>query len=144
MWLGDANQEEMSTSGLELLFQGLLAFPLRFMEDRLRVKEVSVEKLRLKNTSIKAQIVKMEQQLQQKEEMGEVLNVIDFDQLKIENQQYLEKIEERNNELLRMKLSTGRTIQASNGPIPPTSYAQTPTPFKLTTPLVLDARSLTA
>ena len=81
------------------------------MEDRLRIKEVAVEKLKLKNTSIKTQIAKMEMQLQQKEEMGEVLHVIDFDQLKIENQQYLEKIEERNTELLRMKLSTGRTIQ---------------------------------
>ena len=86
------------------------------MEDRLRVKEVAVEKLKLKNMSIKAQIAKMEMQLQQKEEMGEVLHVIDFDQLKIENQQYLEKIEERNNELLRMKLSTGRTIQVRHLP----------------------------
>ena len=46
--------------------------------------------------------------------MGEVLHVIDFDQLKIENQQYLEKIEERNNELLRLKLTTGRTVQDLN------------------------------
>eukprot|EP00967_Tisochrysis_lutea_P083797 scaffold116721_cov19-Tisochrysis_lutea.AAC.1 len=36
---------------------------------------------------------------------------VDFDQLKIENQQYMEKIEERNNELLRLKLSTSRTVQ---------------------------------
>jgi hypothetical protein len=41
----------------------------------------------------------------------QVLHVIDFDQLKIENQQYLEKIEERNNELLRLKLTTGKTFQ---------------------------------
>lgn len=40
-----------------------------------------------------------------------MLHVIDFDQLKIENQQYLEKIEERNNELLRLKLTTGKTVQ---------------------------------
>lgn len=38
---------------------------------------------------------------------------VDFDQLKIENQQYMEKIEERNNELLRLKLSTSRTVQVS-------------------------------
>lgn len=43
----------------------------------------------------------------------QVLHVIDFDQLKIENQQYLEKIEERNNELLRLKLTTGNTVQVS-------------------------------
>ena len=38
--------------------------------------------------------------MHQKEDMGEVLHVVDFDQLKIENQQYLDRIEERNTELL--------------------------------------------
>ena len=83
----------------------------RFMEEKLRQKDTSIEKLRLKNSTIKAQIAKMEQMLAHKEEMGEVLHLVDFDQLKIENQQYLEKIEERNNELLRLKLSTSRTVQ---------------------------------
>jgi chromosome segregation ATPase len=46
--------------------------------------------------------------------MGEVLHVIDFDQLKIENQQFLEKIEERNSELLRLKLTTGNIVQTLN------------------------------
>ena len=39
---------------------------------------------------------------------AQVLNVIDFDQLKIENKQFLEKIEERNNELITLKLTTGQ------------------------------------
>ena len=82
------------------------------MEEKLRAKGAMAEKLRLKNTTLKSTIQKMEGQLQQKEDMGEVLHVIDFDQLKIENQQYLEKIEERNNELLRLKLTTGNTVQA--------------------------------
>lgn len=47
-----------------------------------------------------------------------MLHVIDFDQLKIENQQYLEKIEERNNELLRLKLTTGNTVQVTSLPLP--------------------------
>ena len=87
---------------------------LRYMEDHVKAKDAVIEKLRLKNTTLRNQIQKMEQQLLQKEEMGEVLHVIDFDQLKIENQQYLEKIEERNNELLRLKLTTGRTVQDLN------------------------------
>mmetsp|Transcript_17568 Transcript_17568/g.30149 ORF Transcript_17568/g.30149 Transcript_17568/m.30149 type:complete len:351 (-) Transcript_17568:663-1715(-) len=87
---------------------------IRFMEEKLRQKDSVIEKLRLKNSTIKAQIVKMEQQLAHKEEMGEVLHLVDFDQLKIENQQYMEKIEERNNELLRLKLSTSRTVQVLN------------------------------
>ena len=84
------------------------------MEEKLRAKGAMAEKLRLKNTTLKSTIQKMEGQLQQKEDMGEVLHVIDFDQLKIENQQYLEKIEERNNELLRLKLTTGNTVQVLN------------------------------
>ena len=89
---------------------------VRYMEEKLRAKGAMAEKLRLKNMTLKSQIQKMEGQLQQKEDMGEVLHVIDFDQLKIENQQYLEKIEERNNELLRLKLTTGNTVQARHSP----------------------------
>ncbi len=55
----------------------------------------------------------MEHQLRLKEDMGEVLHVVDFDQLKIENQQYLERIEERNSELLRLKTMTGKAVQVS-------------------------------
>ena len=87
---------------------------IRYMEDKLRAKAAMAEKLRLKNATLKQQYTKVEQSLQQKEDMGEVLHVIDFDQLKIENQQYLEKIEERNNELLRLKLTTGNTVQVLN------------------------------
>ncbi len=57
------------------------------------------------------QVRKVEQQLHQKEDMGEVLHVVDFDQLKIENQQYLDRIEERNTELLRLKTTTGKAVQ---------------------------------
>jgi len=85
-----------------------------FLEEKLRTKESVVGKLTLKNAALKQQILKMENQLQHKEEMGEVLHVIDFDQLKIENQQYLEKIEERNNELLKLKLTTGNIVQTLN------------------------------
>lgn len=53
-------------------------------------------------------------QLKQKEEMGEVLNEVDFKQLKIENSQYLEKIEERNQDLLRLKLMATNTLQVLN------------------------------
>lgn len=87
---------------------------VRHMDEKIRAKGSMIEKLRLKNAQLKAQVAKLESQLQQKEDMGEVLHAIDFDQLKIENQQYLEKIEDRNNELLRLKLTTGNTIQVLN------------------------------
>ena len=46
--------------------------------------------------------------------MGEVLHEVDFNQLKIENNQYLEKIDERNQELLRLKLMAANTLQILN------------------------------
>lgn len=58
----------------------------------------------------------MEASLQQKEEMGEVLNTVDFDQLKIQNQQFLEKVEERNAELIRLKLTAAKTLQVKSCP----------------------------
>jgi hypothetical protein len=52
--------------------------------------------------------------LKQKEEMGEVLHAIDFDQLQIENKQYLLKIDEQNTEMLKLKLASGNTMQTLN------------------------------
>merc|ERR1711865_1248831 len=71
-------------------------------------------KLKLKNTALKNQIQKLDKQLGEKEEMGEVLHVIDFDQLTIENQQYLEKIKERNKELATLKQTASKTVQVLN------------------------------
>eukprot|EP00968_Pinguiococcus_pyrenoidosus_P014407 scaffold1307_cov200-Pinguiococcus_pyrenoidosus.AAC.96 len=87
---------------------------VRHMEDRLRARDAHLEKLRLRNATLRNQISKAETQLRQKEEMGEVLHYIDFHQLQIENKQYLQKIEERNAELLRIKMTTGRTFQNLN------------------------------
>merc|ERR1712070_971676 len=79
---------------------------LQYFDKKLQAKDAQVHKLEAKNTSLQTSIKKMELQLKNKEQMGEVLNVIDFDQLKIENKQFLEKIEERNNELITLKLTT--------------------------------------
>ena len=54
------------------------------------------------------------QQLKQKEEMGEVLHAIDFDQLQIENSQFLAKIDEKNAELAALKLKTAHILQKLN------------------------------
>jgi Domain of unknown function (DUF4201) len=56
----------------------------------------------------------VESQLRQKDSMGDALHYIDFHQLQIENKQYVGRIEERNEELLRLKMTTGRTVQALN------------------------------
>ncbi len=65
----------------------------------------------MKNKGLKVQCQKIESQMQHKEEMGDIFLPIDFDQLKIENQQYLEKIEELNDELLELKVIAGNSIR---------------------------------
>mmetsp|Transcript_29267 Transcript_29267/g.50558 ORF Transcript_29267/g.50558 Transcript_29267/m.50558 type:complete len:253 (+) Transcript_29267:70-828(+) len=84
---------------------------VRYMEDKLRQRDAMIEKLRLKNATLKNQIQKVENQLRQKEEMGDVLHYIDFHQLQIENKQHIAKIEERNEELLKLKMTTGKAVQ---------------------------------
>jgi len=76
---------------------------LKFFDEKRRSKEALVKKCQLKTASVTAQARKVHLQLKQKEEMGDVLHQVDFDQLKIENQQYLEKIDEKNRELLVQK-----------------------------------------
>ncbi|KAI8622533.1 hypothetical protein BC830DRAFT_1088695 [Chytriomyces sp. MP71] len=87
---------------------------LRYFDDKIRAKEAIIEKVRLKNATLKVQKNKLHLQLKQKEEMGEVLHAIDFDQLQIENKQYLAKIEDRNAELLKLKMTAGNTVQILN------------------------------
>ncbi|XP_063294040.1 coiled-coil domain-containing protein 113 [Pelobates fuscus] len=87
---------------------------LRYLEEKTRTRDSLVDKLRLKNASLKVQKKKLQLQLKQKEEMGEVLHEVDFQQLKIENAQYLERIDERNQDLLQLKLTTGDTLQVLN------------------------------
>ncbi|MEW5303341.1 MAG: hypothetical protein WDW36_006043 [Sanguina aurantia] len=74
-------------------------------------KEEEVQRVRLKNIHLSNQLRRIEQNLQQKEELAEGLHLIDFEQLKIENQSLNEKIEERNEELLKLRKKTTTTVQ---------------------------------
>ena len=49
-------------------------------------KEEEVQRVRLKNIHLSNQLKRIEQTLRQKEELAEGLHLIDFEQLKIENQ----------------------------------------------------------
>ncbi|KAM7146717.1 cilia- and flagella-associated protein 263 [Macrochelys suwanniensis] len=87
---------------------------LRYLEEKNHYRDAMKEKLRLKNDSLKVQKKKLQLQLKQKAEMGEALHEVDFQQLKIENAQFLEKIDERNQDLLQLKLTVGNTLQILN------------------------------
>jgi hypothetical protein len=46
--------------------------------------------------------------------LGEVLHEVDFKQLKIENKQYMTKIDEKNNEMIKLKKMVGLVTQTLN------------------------------
>eukprot|EP00617_Octactis_speculum_P020111 CAMPEP_0185769612 /NCGR_PEP_ID=MMETSP1174-20130828/55004_1 /TAXON_ID=35687 /ORGANISM="Dictyocha speculum, Strain CCMP1381" /LENGTH=372 /DNA_ID=CAMNT_0028454745 /DNA_START=76 /DNA_END=1194 /DNA_ORIENTATION=+ len=86
----------------------------KYMEEKLNSRDGLIEKLRLKNQSIRAQIQSIESQLKRKEEMGDMLHYIDFHQLQIENKQHATKLEERNEELFKLKQTTSATLTNLN------------------------------
>ena len=65
----------------------------------------------MENIRQKHRLKKRELALKQKEELAAGLHLIDFEQLKIENQTYNEKIEERNEDLLKLKRKIECTVQ---------------------------------
>jgi hypothetical protein len=65
-----------------------------------------IEKLRLCTSTLRSTLVRVNQLLQEKEELGENLHPIDFERLKIENKQFLEEIEQKNKNLSEMKITT--------------------------------------
>jgi hypothetical protein len=87
---------------------------IRYIEDNLRRKDAIIEKIKLKNASMKSHIKRLQQQLKDKEEMGDVLHYIDFHQLQIENKQNVATIEEKNMAVLKIKTSTGHIVQTLN------------------------------
>ncbi|XP_013927220.1 PREDICTED: coiled-coil domain-containing protein 96 [Thamnophis sirtalis] len=83
--------------------------------DKIQAKEQSKEQemteVRLENIKLKHRIQKLDASLKAQEELAEGLHLIDFEQLKIENQTYNEKIEERNEELQKLRRKVTNTVQ---------------------------------
>ncbi|CAE7724552.1 Ccdc96, partial [Symbiodinium microadriaticum] len=67
--------------------------------------------VRLRNISLKTTLRRLEKTLRSREQLAEGLHMIDFEQLKIENQTLSEKIEERNEELAKLKRKKTVTVQ---------------------------------
>merc|ERR550532_3645995 len=87
---------------------------LKYMEDKLTQKDLLINKLLMKNQAYKISIKKAEMQLKSKTETGDDLQYIDFHQLQIENQQFVQRIEETSQELIDLKSKSGRTVKNLN------------------------------
>ncbi|XP_012579507.1 PREDICTED: coiled-coil domain-containing protein 96 [Condylura cristata] len=78
------------------------------LEDK---KEEEMRAVRLENMQLKQSLVHFETRMRAQEDMAEGLLLIDFEQLKIENQTFNEKVEERNEELLKLRNKVSSNVQ---------------------------------
>ncbi|CBY11509.1 unnamed protein product [Oikopleura dioica] len=81
---------------------------LRFQQDRLEKLDLQIGKLKLKLQSTKENLRRANHNLKSKEESGETMTKIDFDQLEIENNKYQISLEEKNKEMIQAKMKAGR------------------------------------
>ncbi len=74
-------------------------------------RDEDLERVRLRNISMRTQLLRLERQLRSREQLAEGLHMIDFEQLKVENQTLYEKIEERTEELMKLSRKKTNTVQ---------------------------------
>lgn len=74
------------------------------------LKDQEVHQYRLQNISLRNRMENLEKDYKKREQLADGLHLIDFEQLKIENQTLNEKIEERNEELHRLKKKITTTV----------------------------------
>ncbi|XP_055480120.1 coiled-coil domain-containing protein 96 [Psammomys obesus] len=81
---------------------------IQALEDK---KEKEMSAVRLENVQLKQCLVHFETRMKAQEDLAEGLLLIDFEQLKIENQTFNEKVEERNEELLKLRSKVTSNVQ---------------------------------
>lgn len=69
-----------------------------------------MNQFRLQNIALRNRLANKEKVLKKKEQLADGLHLIDFEQLKIENQTLNEKIEERNEELHKLRKKITNTV----------------------------------
>lgn len=55
----------------------------KYMEDKLKARDLMIDKLKLKNATLKSNVTHLESELKAKDETGDVLHYIDFHQLQV-------------------------------------------------------------
>jgi histone deacetylase 6 len=78
-------------------------------EDEEKIRQIA--SVRIKGVNLRSAARKIKQKVHGREQLAEGLHLIDFEQLKIENQTLSEKIEERNEELQKLRRKTRNTVQ---------------------------------
>ncbi|XP_019603730.2 cilia- and flagella-associated protein 184 [Rhinolophus sinicus] len=74
-------------------------------------KEKEMSAMRLENVQLRQGLMHFDTGMRAQEDMAGGLLLIDFEQLKIENQTFNEKVEERNEELLKLRKKVNNNVQ---------------------------------
>lgn len=81
------------------------------LEDDEEKVDKDLAEARLKFITLKNQLARLEKQIKQKDELAEGLHLIDFEQIKIENAALHDQIEERSDQLHKLRKKTIATVQ---------------------------------
>ncbi|XP_026123537.1 cilia- and flagella-associated protein 184 [Carassius auratus] len=90
--------------------QAALAKVEKLQADELK-QEDKLASVRLNNIKLKNKICQLETELKSKRELADGLLLMDFEQLKTENQTFKDKLKERSEELLRLKRKVACSVQ---------------------------------
>ena len=82
----------------------------RFFSDRVQKRRSDCGKITLRRAQ-QHLVIKKLQKLMRDMESSEAVHIVDFEQMKIENRQLLDLVQEKNAELMKRKLSTAQAIQ---------------------------------
>ncbi|KAG8346263.1 putative protein of unknown function (DUF4201) [Trypanosoma vivax] len=87
---------------------------LRYMANRHKAQSKYLDKLNAQCTAAERSITQYQRHLKQRHAAGEAFHAVDFEQLRIENQQFIERIDRKNLELVELKGTSTRTVQTLN------------------------------
>ena len=88
----------------------LSAKMIKDWEEHDQAKDQEVHQYRLQNIALRNRLANQEKVLRRREQLADGLHLIDYEQLKIENQTLNEKIEERNEDLHKLRHKITRTV----------------------------------
>ncbi|KAL0224924.1 hypothetical protein RCL1_002836 [Eukaryota sp. TZLM3-RCL] len=87
---------------------------INFYQNTIKERQNLVEKYKLKNAALRARLTRVKKRNQSKETAGDGLREIDYEQLKIENRQFLHRLEDFNQDLMKLKITTGNVVAQYN------------------------------
>lgn len=87
---------------------------LKWYDDTIKQKDTTIGKLRLKRASMKSQIARTKARLQQKIELGEKLQQVDYDQLKIDHEGHQVEINKLSQDLAYLQKISSSVVSRLN------------------------------